>query len=72
MGTSTYKPNRACPNYANCKRTRKLGEIFCHTCYFRLPKEKRDLLWARNLHALAPAIRDCLAYLNPAEQKESK
>jgi hypothetical protein len=62
-------PSRACPNYKNCKGIRRAGEIFCHGCYFRLPKELRDRLWARSLDGISLAIKDCKAYLNPSEPK---
>lgn len=62
-------PNkRPCPNHDHCKRYRKAGEIFCHACYFRLPKEYRDLLWARNIKALQPTIDKALKWLKADQE----
>jgi hypothetical protein len=59
---------RPCPNFNKCKRFRKTGEIFCHECYFRLPKQLRDLLWGRNIKALLPSIEKCMEYLRVTEE----
>jgi hypothetical protein len=55
--------DRPCPNHSYCKRSRRRGEIFCHECYFRLPKEYRDMLWIKDWNALAKVMREALRWL---------
>jgi hypothetical protein len=61
---------RRCPRHSSCGGYRRQGEIFCHSCYFHLPKELRDKLWARNMGALGPAIEQCKAYLKMKLEEE--
>jgi hypothetical protein len=60
---------RRCPRHSSCGGYRRQGEIFCHSCYFHLPKELRDRLWARGFPSLSLTIKDCKEFLRLAHSE---